>query len=492
MPANRCAEDRTEPLGAEACREILLSAMDAILVVDEGQRIVFFNGAAEDMFRCRAADVLGQPLDRLLPARARGTHRQHLEAFGRHGATARRLGALGELSALRADGEEFPVEIAISQAAADGRRFRTAILRGLTERKRSEEHIRGLRRDLEERNRELETERQRWQRVVEGIADEVWIADAQGTTRLVNPGSAAAMEAAEFRGGSGPEALEAVEILTPDGHVRPPDQAPLLRSLQGEVVRGEEILRHRRSGRVRYRQFSSAPLRDPAGAITGAVAIVRDITALKEAEEGLRQALGDKDTLLREVHHRTKNSLQMLGDLLFLQSEVLTGSKEKQALEDSFNRIFAIARLHEQLYQSLESGRIRLGEYLEQLVAGFRSVYPEADIRLVSAPEPILLDVDRAIHTGLIVNELVTNALKHAFAERRGSVRVCLRPVGPLLELTVSDDGKGLPPGFDLAQSTSLGLRIVHILTRRLHASVEVEGRQGTAFTLRFPLKSEE
>jgi two-component sensor histidine kinase len=251
-------------------------------------------------------------------------------------------------------------------------------------------------------------------------------------------------------------------------------------------------MRHRRTGRVRYRQFSSAPLRDAAGTITGAVAILRDITALKELEEGLRQALRDKDTLLREVHHRTKNSLQMLGDLLFLQSEVLTGSKEKQAIEDSFNRIFAIARLHEQLYQSLESGRIRLAEYLEKLVAGFRSVYTEAAIRLETSPEPVLLDVDRTIHVGLIVNELVTNALKHAFIDRPGSIVIHLHPVGSLLEVGVSDDGGGLPPDFDLEHAKSLGLRIVHILARRLQATVDIQSGQGASFTLRFPLKSEE
>jgi PAS domain S-box-containing protein len=486
------AEAPPPPTAEARLHGIVQLAMDAIVSVDEQQRVVLFNAAAEKMFRCPAVDALGQSLDRFIPPPARAKHPRHIQEFARHGVTSRAMGTLGELSALRANGEEFPIEASISQTDVGGQRLFTVILRDITERKRADERIQQLNRAVEQRNAELDAERQRWQRLVEGIADEVWVADAQGSTRLVNAAAASRGGTGEFPAAALPELLEEMEILNPDGQLRPPEQAPLLRSLRGEVVRGEEIMRQRRTGRIRYRQFSSAPLRDAQDRITGAVAILRDITAQKEAEEGLRHALGDKDTLLREVHHRTKNSLQMLGDLLYLQSDVLTSSKEKRALEDSFNRIFAIARLHEQLYQSLESGRVRLADYLESLAAGFRSVYRTAEIRLVTSAEPILLDVDRTIHVGLIVNELVTNALKHAFDGGRGVVTVRLRPAGEALELQVSDDGSGLPPGFDLQQTKSLGLRIVHILARRLQAAVDVESRDGTTFTIRFPLKAEE
>jgi PAS domain S-box-containing protein len=135
----------------------------------------------------------------------------------------------------------------------------------------------------------VRSERARWQGVVEGIAEEVWVCDAQGKMTLINLPAVTAMGLETFEHKSVEEVLEEVDILHLDGQPRPAEQAPLLRSLRGEVVRGEEIMRHRRTGTTRYRQFSSAPMRDAAGAITGAVAIVRDITDHKKAEQQLQK-----------------------------------------------------------------------------------------------------------------------------------------------------------------------------------------------------------
>lgn len=121
---------------------IIQSAMDAILTVDDAQRVVMFNDAAERMFGCQRADALGQPLDRFIPTRFREAHRHHVEQFGRSGVTARKMGALGTVTGLKAGGEEFPVEASISQVAVEGKRFYTVILRDLTERRRMEEQLR--------------------------------------------------------------------------------------------------------------------------------------------------------------------------------------------------------------------------------------------------------------------------------------------------------------------------------------------------------------
>ena len=121
---------------------ILQSAMDAIITVDAGQRILLFNPAAELMFRCPAAEAIGQPIDRFIPARFRGTHHGHVENFGHAKTTSRRMGALGAISGLRADGEEFPVEASISQVEAAGQALYTVILRDISERKKLEEQLR--------------------------------------------------------------------------------------------------------------------------------------------------------------------------------------------------------------------------------------------------------------------------------------------------------------------------------------------------------------
>jgi two-component sensor histidine kinase len=203
-------------------------------------------------------------------------------------------------------------------------------------------------------------------------------------------------------------------------------------------------------------------------------------------------ALADKDALLREVHHRVKNNLQMLCDLMYLQLEAMEAPEQHQDLQDAYGRIYAIARLHEQLYQSMQSGRIQVVEYLGRLVDGFRSLYAEVPVTLNAAGDNLFLDLDRAIHVGLIVNELVTNAMKHAFpAGQHGDVSVSVRQAGAQVQLQVRDSGRGLPADLDLGRASSLGLRTIHILARRLNATVTVERSYGTTFTLTFPLLNE-
>ncbi|HLO18227.1 MAG TPA: PAS domain S-box protein, partial [Anaerolineales bacterium] len=254
---------------------IVNSAMDAIISTDAEQRILIFNPAAEAMFRCGQSEAIGQPLDRFIPERFREAHRKHIHNFGQTGITSRAMRGSATVLARRNDGEEFPSEASISQTDIAGKKIYTIILRDITERQRAEEV--------------QQLERARWQGIVEGIADEVWMCDAQGKMSLLNLESVTAMGLDIFKDRSVEEVYQEVEIFYPDGQPRPPEQAPLLRSLHGEVVRGEEIMRHRQTGKSRYRQFSSAPTRDANGAITGAVAIVRDITEQKAAEEGLRR-----------------------------------------------------------------------------------------------------------------------------------------------------------------------------------------------------------
>jgi PAS domain S-box-containing protein len=255
-----------------------------------------------------------------------------------------------------------------------------------------------------------------------------------------------------------------------------------------------EIEMRRKDGSV-FPSETSLSARRIGSAWTGTL-VIRDITDRRRAEERLRAALAEKEaalanneTLLYEVHHRVKNNLQMLCDMLYLQMEALTDEKA-EVLRDTYGRIYAIARLHETLYQSMQSGRIDLGRYLRRLVDGFESLYSTVPVEIDACTDGVGIDLDRAIHVGLIVNELVTNALKHAFAATRGEVRVGLRAIGEELELQVRDTGRGIPPGLDLEHATTLGLRIVRILARRLDARVSVRSAagSGTTFTVTFPV----
>jgi PAS domain S-box-containing protein len=223
-----------------------------------------------------------------------------------------------------------------------------------------------------------------------------------------------------------------------------------------------------------------------------------DVTARKRVEAQLRATLAEKEAalqdnaaLLQEVHHRTKNTLQMLCDMLFLQGETIESAEGKGILEAAAQRIFAFARLHEQLYRSLERGRVQLCEYLQGVIAGFRQLHSDVSLTVDVPLQGMHLDLERTIHCGLLVNELLTNALKHAFPPGApGEIGVRLRTMNTTVIIEVWDRGKGLPPDLDPARTTSLGLRLVHILSRRLGATVAVEHDNGTCFRIRFPLEA--
>jgi PAS domain S-box-containing protein len=244
-------------------------------------------------------------------------------------------------------------------------------------------------------------------------------------------------------------------------------------------------------GERRFWLNTKFPFRDSSGRryVAG---IGVDITESRRTEEQLRAALVANQTLLREVHHRTKNNLQMLCDLLYLQAAQLDSAEAKTVLDEAYGRIFAIARLHEQLYQSFGSGAIRLAEYLNRIIAGCGDVHRNVSMVLDAPDDALALDVDRAIHLGLVVNELLINAVKHGFPSGgSGAVRIGVRRVADRVEVQVRDNGKGLPAGLEVERAKSLGLRIVHILTNRLGGRVRIENDNGAVFTLAFPLHAE-
>jgi PAS domain S-box-containing protein len=474
-----CEQAETALRDSEArLHGMVQAAMDAILCVDETQRIVLFNRAAEQMFRCPAADAIGHPLDRFIPPRAREAHRRHVEEFGRSGASARRMGALGEVTGLRADGEEFPIEASISQAEVGEQKRFTVILRDITEGKRGK-HA-------------LTAQTALLQAILEQAADGILARDAEGKMLFAN----AALKRLAWEAPEGKPLAAGVEVwgktTDADGKELAVDQWPMSRALRGETVRGVELHRTAPDGRPYVFLNSCAPIRNERGEVIGAVAINTDITERKHAEDHLRQALADREALLREVHHRTKNNLQMIADLLYLKAERVESLDGKAAFEDAYARVFAVARLHEQLYASMDRGRVQLGSYVRGIVEGLRQLEPDARIRVEIPDAPVYLDLDRAVHTGFLVTELVTNALSHAFPNGgQGDICVALRTVGNAVELQVRDSGRGLPSGFSLEQIKTLGLRIVHILAQRLHATVAVEGRGGAVFTIAFPLEGE-
>jgi PAS domain S-box-containing protein len=230
---------------------------------------------------------------------------------------------------------------------------------------------------------------------------------------------------------------------------------------------------------------------NPDGTVKQTIGAASDITNLKEVETRLQSSLAEKEVLLREVHHRVKNNLSVVDSLLSMQARYVHDVEALQCLSDSQRRIHTMSLIHEQLYQSQDVGKVDFCEYLQRLVSNLYSStsFNTSQIELKLDLSPTLLNIDTAISVGLIVNELLTNAFKHAFPNNmKGVIEVSLYEIvdDAQLHLIVRDNGIGMTENIDIKSTASLGLRLVRILTQQLRAILELCCDTGTSFHLIF------
>ncbi|MEA5115302.1 MAG: PAS domain S-box protein [Geobacteraceae bacterium] len=223
----------------------------------------------------------------------------------------------------------------------------------------------------------------------------------------------------------------------------------------------------------------------PAGIVT-----LIDTTEAKLAEERVRASLAEKEVLLKEVHHRVKNNLQIISSLLDLQSDHMPDEQSRAFISESQNRIRSMALIHQKLYQSHSLAFVDFREYIDELATSLFTTYAKEHhlIQLNLDVGEVTLGMDEAIPCGLIVNELVSNSLKHAFPDgRKGEIRIqCHSGEDGWITLTVTDTGVGLPHGLDFRNTESLGLQLVAMLVRQLKGEVSMEQSEGTTFRIRF------
>lgn len=325
-------------------RQMLEAAPDAMVFVDSDGIIVLVNSQTEALFGYDRTELLGQPLEILIPQRYRGHHTKHRSDYTK-APRVRRMGAALELFGVRKDGVEFPVEVSLS------------------------------------------------------------------------------------------------------------------------------------------------PLRTSTGYVV--MSAIRDTSDRKLAENRIKASLHEKEVLLKEVHHRVKNNLQVINSILNLQSDTIEDINVRQAFDDTRLRIRSIALVHERLYQSRDIAKVDFADYMQGLAddvfrtfdAASRSIGLELDIRRESIP------LDKTVNCGLIVNELLSNSLKYAFpAGRHGRIKISLLPAGgELLTLRVEDDGVGMPPGLSWETTDTLGLKLVRGLSGELGGQPVIENRGGACFSLTFP-----
>jgi PAS domain S-box-containing protein len=339
----------------------------------------------------------------------------------------------------------------------------------VTERRLSEEKFRGL---------------------LESAPDAMVIADQNGRIALVNS------QAEAMFGYSREELLNRpIEILIPQRFAQYHAQHrttyagnPRVRQLGGV---GPELFGQRKDGSEFPVEISLSPLLSDEGMLVSSA--IRDISGRRQAEQRLRDSLAEKEVLLREIHHRVKNNLAVISSLFYLESTYTDDQATLRLLQESQDRVRSMALVHEMLYGSENLAAVDFSTYAADLCAHLIETYaqPGGRIRLTRAVEPMRLNIDQAVPCGLVLNEIMSNALKHAFpAGRAGEVHLGLREDNGYCVLSITDNGLGIAPNIDLQTHRSLGLRLIRTLARQLDGNVDVElAHPGTTFRLRFPLR---
>lgn len=330
----------------------------------------------------------------------------------------------------------------------------------------------------------------RYERAVNGANDGIWEWSVDADTVYLSP------RWKELLG-------YAADELPTDGlkscfqHVHPDDLKRTEEAVRAHLEEGRpfqvEFRLRRKNGQYRWFYSRGKSLVTDCGTRLMAGSI-SDITQRKEVEQTLLATLKEKEALVREVHHRVKNNLQVITSLLRLESSRSASAAAKTALNDMTGRIRSMALLHESLHRSGNLASVDLSAYLKQLATqAFRTQLSSATIELQLGLDSVRVGMDQASCCGLIVNELISNCLKHAFPDgRSGEVRVALttRVAANKLSLSVADNGIGLPGNFEDVRSTSLGLQLVSDLAKQLGGELEIGGGPGTTVSIVFAAAS--
>jgi PAS domain S-box-containing protein len=447
------------------------NANDAIITTDLEYLVTSWNRSAVKLFGWEAYEVMGKKLSSLivplnLQTRGEGIIRDTVDGKSAFGI---------ETEKIRKDGSMIFVSLTTSQLLDSNHNLTglSFIIRDVTERKRAEKTIEGSLRRLEEEKAKTES-------IIAAIGDAISIQDTDFKVLYQNKihQDITGDQKGEYcyrKYEHGDHICEdcPVEMSFKDGKIHTQERSIIIREQK------------------MYFEITASPLRDSTGNIVAGIEVGRNITERKKAEDQIAGSLHEKETLLKEIHHRVKNNLQIVSSLLDHQTQYIKDNNVIHIFKDSQNRIASMALVHEKLYQSKDLAKINFHDYINDLVANLFQSFAEnsGKIRLNLNIENIQLDIDFAIPCGLIINELVTNSLKYAFPEGRpGEIKIVFRKTDEdMLELIIGDNGIGIPSDLDFRKSGSMGLHLVTILAEnQLHGKINLNRNEGTEFKIEF------
>ncbi|TVQ10513.1 MAG: PAS domain S-box protein [Balneolaceae bacterium] len=259
--------------------------------------------------------------------------------------------------------------------------------------------------------------------------------------------------------------------------------------LSGHGISSGELKGVRKDGTQVDISVSMAPIMNANNDVVAFIEIISDITEQKRSEKMIKDSLHEKEVLLKEIHHRVKNNMAIISGLLHLKADLVESEDTRILLHESSNRIRSMAMIHEMLYQNETFASIDFGSYIKSLVETIDDFYnqEQSNVSIEIDSANIYLDINDAVPCGLILNELITNAYKHAFnGKKKGWIKVSFIRKGNEFVLTVKDNGKGLPHQLNLENANSLGMNLITGLTSQLKGTLDFKNGKGATFTLRF------
>jgi PAS domain S-box-containing protein len=471
------------------------AAPSALLLVDRERKVVLANRSAEQLFGYASEELIGQEIELLLPERSRQSHPLQVASFYRE-PRVRPMGPGRELHGRRKDGSEIPIEVGLNPMGPPYGSLTLASVVDITARKRQEHALRvshselerlsaTLERQVAERTRQLLAAELHLQTILDALPSMIGYWDKDLVNRFANRA---------YREWFGVDARSLLgkhmsELLGPELFERNRPFAEA--ALRGEPQTFERAIPRVSGAGFRYSLAHYLPdIVD--GVVRGFHVLVHDVSELTESRERLAHAVKEREIMVQEIHHRVKNNLQVITSLLNVQLRRVETNDARAALEDCQSRVMVIALVHDQLYQTRDYSKVQFGEYLRTLATNvFELGRTSSSARLELAVDDLTLDVGLAIPCALVINELVSNALKHAFPGGiGGTIRVAFARHGTALRLEVSDDGIGLPAGFEVGKAMSMGFQVVTALIAQLDGVLEVVSGAGALFRLTFAPRS--
>ena len=416
---------------------IISNMMDCLIVVSNEGIIQTVNQAALNLLCYTDSELLNEPLEIIFEEKL------SFNELIINNLLKRESTGIVEKSLLTKDGRKIPVLFSASlMHSANGmNQGIVCVATDITERKKAEAQISKL------------------FSAVEQCTVSIVITNTNGTIEYVNP------EFSLITGYSFEEAIGKNPQILKSGEHGPEVYKGLWETITSGKVWYGELHNRKKSGELYWESVSIAPVRDTRDVITHFVGVKEDITERRKAEDQIKSSLKEKEILLQEIHHRVKNNLQVIISLLSLQSKDIKDKKVLKMFKESQDRVHSISLVHEGIYRSKDLAHIKLEGYVKKLTSDLLKSYKvnEGIITLKVDAENMSIGIDTSIPCGLIINELLSNSLKHAFPEKRkGEIDIKIHRTGDSeIEMIFRDNGIGLPEKYDFRDSPGFGFRMI-------------------------------